>query len=410
MAFRRHPRRLWESWRAERRTLRQGLVALVLSTLAGFVAGLTLAHLTGRLERLPGLIVLIPAAVGMRGTIFGAIGARLGTATAAGLFEPTLRRDGLLYRNVEVAVLTTFTSSLWLAVLAKLADAAFGQPSISIWSLVTISVVGGALGSAVILLVTVGLSVLSFRRGWDLDSVSTPMVTALGDMATLPTLFLASLLLDSRVVDGVASALCVGAALFCVYRSYASEVPGVRRIALEMSPMILFTPVLDVLAGGLLQSHQTRLLALPALLLMIPPLVSQAGALGGILSSRIASKLQVGVIRPSGWPEAPALLDASLVVVLGLAVFTLIGVVAFGLAVATHLAHPGAGRMIGGTLLAGTMTLPITLGVSYEVAILTSRFGLDPDNAGVPIITSVMDLAGIAAFLVAMTILGVTGS
>ena len=131
MALRRHPRRLLESWRAERRTLRQGLVALVLSTFAGFVAGLTLAHLTGRLEQLPGLIVLIPAAVGMRGTIFGAIGARLGTATAAGLFEPTLRRNGLLYRNVEVAVLTTFTSSLWLAVLAKMAGAAFGQPSIS---------------------------------------------------------------------------------------------------------------------------------------------------------------------------------------------------------------------------------------------------------------------------------------
>ncbi len=66
--------------------------------------------------------------------------------------------------------------------------------------------------------------------------------------------------------------------------------------------------------------------------------------------------------------------------------------------------------MVGGTLLAGAMTLPITLGVSYEVAILTSRFGLDPDNAGVPIITSVMDLAGIAAFLIAMTFLGVTGA
>ena len=35
-------------WRAEPRTFRQGLVALALSTVAGFVAGLTLAHLTTR--------------------------------------------------------------------------------------------------------------------------------------------------------------------------------------------------------------------------------------------------------------------------------------------------------------------------------------------------------------------------
>ncbi len=182
-------------WRAEQRTLRQGLVALALSTLAGFVAGLTLAHITGTLEELPGLIVLIPAAVGMKGTIFGAIGARLGTANVAGLLEPTLRPGGVLQRNVYVAIVTTFSSALWLAVLSVLASAAFGEPSISLWRLATISIVGGAIGSALILMITLALSVLSYRRGWDLDSVSTPMVTALGDMTTLPSLFLATFLL-----------------------------------------------------------------------------------------------------------------------------------------------------------------------------------------------------------------------
>lgn len=408
MAFSRRTRTVWAYWRAERRTLRQGLVALVLSTLAGFVAGLTLAHLTGTLDRLPGLLVLIPAAVGMRGTIFGAIGARLGTESAIGSFEPNLARDGALHRNGYVAVVTTLSSALWLAVLARLVSAASGQPSISVWSLVTVSVVGGALGSMLILLVTVGLSVLSFRRGWDLDSVSTPMVTALGDMVTLPTLFLASLLLENATVNAVVSAVCLLVAVFAIWRSFATHVPGVHRIVLEMTAVIVLTPVLDVLAGSLLQSREPELLAFPAVLLLIPPFVSQAGALGGIFSSRVASKLQLGVIRPRGWPEPPALLDASVVVGSGLAVFALIGSVAFGLAVLTHVDHPGVGSMIGGTLLAGVMTLPVLLAVSYELAILTARFGLDPDNHGVPIITSVMDLVGVVAILVAMTIVGIT--
>jgi len=180
MAFPRRARRLWASLRAEKRTLRQGLAALTLSTLASFVAGLTLGHITDTLTQLPGLLVLIPAAVGMRGTIFGAIGARLGTSTHAGLFEVTLDRNGVLYQNIEVAVITTFTSALWLAILARLATLAFGQRSISIWDFVTISVVGGALGSIFILLFTIALSVLSYRRGYDLDAVSTPMVTASG--------------------------------------------------------------------------------------------------------------------------------------------------------------------------------------------------------------------------------------
>jgi mgtE-like transporter len=408
MAFPRRARRLFGYWRAERRTLRQGLVALVLSTAASFVAGLTLAHITGTLSSLPGLLVLIPAAVGMRGTIFGAIGARLGTATHAGLFEANLRRGGILAQNVEVSIITTFASALWLALLAKLVAAAFGEQTISLWDLVTISVVGGALGSVVILLVTIGLSLLSFRRGYDLDAVSTPMVTAIGDMVTLPTLFLATFLTRIDAVNAVVAGLCVAACLAATARAWTTDQAAVRRVVVEMVAVIALTPLLDILAGALLQARQPGLNALPGLLILIPPFVSQAGALGGILSSRLTSKLQLGVITPRGRPEAPALVDASLVVGAGAVIFLLIGTVALWLSMLTGLAHPSAWVMIGGTLLAGALALPITLVVGYYLAVVTSRFGLDPDNVGVPIITSVMDLAGVACVLSAMSLLGAT--
>ena len=41
------------------------------------VASITLASITDTLKALPGLLILIPAILGMRGTVFGAIGARL---------------------------------------------------------------------------------------------------------------------------------------------------------------------------------------------------------------------------------------------------------------------------------------------------------------------------------------------
>src|SRR3990170_328289 len=377
MAFRRPARTLWAHWRAEQRTFRQGLVALALSTVAGFVAGLTLAHLTDTLDDLSGLLVLIPAAVRMKGTIFGAIGARLGTANAAGVLEPTLERGGALYRNVYVAVVTTFSSALWLAVLSRVASIAFGTPSLSIWELATIAVIGGALGSVFILLITLGLSVLSYRRGWDLDSVATPMVTALGDMTTLPSLFLATYLVRNDTVATVAAVL-------------------------------LLPPILDVLAGALLRPREPQLLAVPVLLSLIPPFVSQSGALGGILASRITSKLQIGVITPRGLPEGPAVVDASIVAVLSLAVFTMIGAIAWALGTATGLeGMPAFGALLRGTLLAGLIVTPLTIAASYELAILTYRFGLDPDNQSVPIITSVMDLAGVACVLLVMTSSGV---
>jgi mgtE-like transporter len=407
-ALARRAKRLVGYWRSETRTLRQGLVALTLSTAAGFVAGLILAHLTDTLATLPGLLILIPAAVGMKGTIFGAIGARLGTASAAGLLTIDLRPGGVLRRNVQVAILTTFSSSIWLAVLARAAGAITGQPSISIWDLLTISVIGGALGSALILAITIALSAASTRLGWDLDSVSTPMVTALGDMTTLPCLFLATALVHNEHVAAVSAAVATVVGLAFAVRSYTVRDPAVRRIVLEMTATIALTPILDVMAGTLLRANEGRLVLVPVLLALIPPFVSQAGALGGIFSSRISSKLSLGVITPRGRPEVPAIVDATIVALQSVAIFTVIGFVAWALGSVTGLTGmPSLGALVAGVLLAGILVTPITIVAGYYLAIVTYRFGLDPDNQGVPIITSVMDLAGVAVVLLVMTSSGV---
>jgi len=403
----RRARRLFGYWRSERRTLRQGIVALALSTCAGFVAGLVLGSITGTLEKLPGLLVLIPAAVGMRGTIFGAMGARLGTGVAAGLFEPTLRRGSLLSNNVVVGILSAVLTSFYLAALAKLVASAFGEEAvISFWDLVTISVIGGVLASSITLVVTIGIAVLSFRRGWDLDAVSTPMVTAIGDMVTLPALFLASLLVANDTVSGVTAVICTAATVGAMLAAFRT-VAAVRRILLEMLAVVALCPLLDIVAGALLQAHSGELRAVPAVLILIPPFISQAGALGGILSSRLSSKLQLGVITSRGRPEIPALVDGAIVVVLGVAVFTAIGAVSWALSKLTDGPDPGAAALIGATMLAGAIVLPITLVVGYYLAVLTSRFGIDPDNQGVPFITSLLDLAGVAAILLVMRTSGV---
>ena len=403
----RRARRLFGYWRSERRTLRQGTVALALSTCAGFAAGLVLGSITGTLEKLPGLLVLIPASVGMRGTIFGAMGARFGTGVAAGIFEPTLRRGSLLSRNVVVGVLSALLTSFYLAAVAKLVASAFGREGvISFWDLVTISVTGGVLASSIALVVTIGIAVLSFRKSWDLDAVSTPMVTAIGDMVTLPCLFLASLLVGNDTVSVVAAVLCTAATAGALVATVLVEVE-VRRILLEMIAIVALAPLLDIFAGALLEAHRVELQAAVAVLILIPPFVSQAGALGGILSSRLSSKLQLGVITPRGRPEIPAVVDGVIVIVLGVAVFTAIGAAAWALSLLIEGPDPGPASLIGATLLAGAIVLPITLVVGYYLAVLTSRFGVDPDNQGVPFITSLLDLAGVAAILLVMRTSGV---
>jgi mgtE-like transporter len=292
--------------------------------------------------------------------------------------------------------------------MAKLVASSFGEGTISFWDLVTISVVGGVIASAVILVVTVVLSVQSFRRGWDLDAVSTPMVTAIGDMITLPALFLATFIARNDSANAIVAGLCAAAALAALLWAVLRSSREVQRTLVEMAGVSALAPILDIFAGAVLEAHRTELEAIPGILILIPPFVSQAGAIGGILSSRLSSKLQLGVITPRGRPERPAVADATIVVALGLIVFTVIGVVAAVLASVMGVARPPAGLMVAGTVLAGLLVLPVTLVVGYYVAVLTTRFGLDPDNHGVPTITATLDLTGVAAVLFVMSILGVT--
>jgi mgtE-like transporter len=59
------------------------------------------------------------------------------------------------------------------------------------------------------------------------------------------------------------------------------------------------------------------------------------------------------------------------------------------------------------TLLAGLIaTIPVVV-VAYYSAVATYRLGLDPDNHGIPMITSSMDFVGVISLVVALLAFGI---
>src|SRR5437763_14219919 len=171
-------------------TVRQGLAALLVSSGGDLLAGLTLGSITHTLEALPGLLVLVPAAIGMRGNIFGALGSRLGTSIHAGTFSLSRRTETIVGQNIVASMALSLSISFALAILAKAVAVGFGLPhTISVSYFVVISIVGGAISSVFVLVLTIGVAAGSVRFGWDMDNVAAPLVTAAGDMVTLPSLF-----------------------------------------------------------------------------------------------------------------------------------------------------------------------------------------------------------------------------
>src|ERR671916_1615614 len=105
---------------------RQSLVALVLNSSTSLVAGAFLGAITGTLAEYPGLLVLVPAAIGLRGNIFGSFGNRISTTIHAGTFRMSTRPETVLGQNVLAASALTLVMSAVPAVLAKAVAVALG--------------------------------------------------------------------------------------------------------------------------------------------------------------------------------------------------------------------------------------------------------------------------------------------
>lgn len=399
--------RVFAYWRAERRTIGQGFVALVISSLGSLIAGVALGSITGTLERLPGLMVMVPAAIGMRGNIFGALGSRLGTSIHSGMYAPTREREGILYQNVYAVTVLTFAISLLEGALAKTMTVAFGVTSIGMIDFVVIAIVGAVLSSVVVAAFTVALSRGAYRRGWDLDSVAGPLITAAGDVVTVPAMFLATFLIGLAWVTPAIAGAALIVTLALTVRGLTTDLTTTRRILRESLPILALAGTVDILAGLMVEARLERFLVLPALLVLIPPYLEGEGALGAILSSRLASKLHLGAIAPRLVPESVAWLDASIVIMFSLVNSVLTGTAAHFAAHLIGLDSPGLLDMIGITLVAGLIATAPVVVVAYYTAVATFRLGLDPDNHGIPMITSSMDFVGVISLVVALLVFGV---
>ncbi|MGK2957056.1 MAG: magnesium transporter [Acidimicrobiales bacterium] len=388
---------------------RQSLVALGLGTMTSLVAGVALGLMTDTLSEMPGLLLLVPAAIGMRGNIFGALGSRLSTSIHMGTFGLSRRVDTVVGQNILASMVLTLSVSLSLAGLAKLVAVAFSLPgSISFWELVLISVVGGVISSLVVLVATLGLAAGSTRFGWDLDNVAAPLVSAIGDVIGLPSLWLATLLVisssASMAMGLVLTFICL-AALIMTMRSGLVDLIVIVR---ESLPILMVAGMVSLVAGIVIEKRLDSFTAFPALLVLLPGFLSSAGALGGTLSSRLATKLHLGLAEPSAVPSMASRLDISLIAILSVPVFlgnALVAELAAGL---LGVRSPGLSNMVGVAMFGGMLAMVFVVFIAYYGTLVAVRLGVDPDNYGIPLVSSSVDLVGAFAIILVVVALGIT--
>jgi mgtE-like transporter len=386
--------------------VRQTLVAQGFNSSTSFIAGVVLAAIS--FEKYPGLIVLVPAAIGLRGNIFGAFGNRMSTSIHAGTFSLSARRDTILGQNILASMILTVAASLLLAVAAKGLAVATLPDSIGTFDFTTVSIIGGGIGSIIVLTITLGITSGAVRYGWDLDNVSAPLVGVVGDVLTLPALYIATLLLGLGAFTASVDVLLVGVAIVVLVIGWRSSLSELRRIVRESMPILFVAGCISALAGVALARNLEVLDHYKALLVLEPAHLSTGGALGGVLAGRLATKMFLGTSTPVATPDREARRDIWLLFVLAVPIYAFNGLGAQVVATALGYDSPGWFDMVAISLIAGMVGLIAVVAVAYYTTVAAVRTGLDPDNYGIPAVSSFVDFAGAITLVLTIAAFGLT--
>ncbi len=154
---------------------------------------LSAGSIFGRMEEylkiLPGVLVMIPPLLALRGNINGAMASRIGTALHTGVIDPGLRWTRELKVNVLSSIVLTLIASATIGILAFLSCTLTGVRTIGFLKFLEIATLGAVLSGVILSLVTVLVAVESYVRGLDPDNVTAPLMATVGDLVTIGCIF-----------------------------------------------------------------------------------------------------------------------------------------------------------------------------------------------------------------------------
>jgi mgtE-like transporter len=202
------------------------------------------------------------------------------------------------------------------------------------------------------------------------------------------------------VLGGIVVAATIAA---IVYTRRRPE--GIGPIVRENISLLIPLSILGTLAGLTYSFHLDALVTIAVFLILIPPFTGCLGSIGGILGSRLSTGMHTGELNPSFLPERGVVHHFIISYLYTLILLPLLALIAHGAAVLMGLNSPGLGMLVIISLAAGLVVMTLVNGVAYVTASLSFRYGLDPDNFGIPVITSLIDLIGAAALVTAIGLL-----
>lgn len=164
--------------------VKQSLPLIILCGLGAIVAGSTLSVMTDLIREIPGLIVVIPAIIALRGNISTAFGSRLGSAYHLGIIDADNLLNKELIQNIIGTLVLSFFVSIIIGILAYVTSL-FLNANPNPAKIIIIVLISGIISGLILTLLTIGIIYLAFKRGYDPDNITGPALATFGDIVTM---------------------------------------------------------------------------------------------------------------------------------------------------------------------------------------------------------------------------------
>ncbi len=397
---------VFEHFRDQHSDFLTGFITLIVSVTLSFAAGIYLGAVNEILLLIPGLMVMVTPSINMRGAVAGILTSHLSSSMHMGTFSTSLASDTELGDNLRSSLIMTIILSVALAVFGKLICLLTGTEVIGLFEMIIISVISGIVAGIVVTAVGVGVSLLCYKRNNDLDMVGAPAVTTIGDIVTLPCLVVTATHLMN--LPPVGMMLLGSVILVLIIWAVVSVLRGtvlMKDILKEGLPLLVPLSLLGTVAGVLYTNQLESLIAAAAVLILISPFMNGCGSVGGILTSRIGTEMHMGLIDAKAVPQPLVWRHFLENYIYAMVLLPLMGFIVHFAALGLDISTPGLLPLVLLSLIAGLLVVTVMNLLGYYTAVITYRVGFDPDNFGVPVVTSSIDLIGATALIVVMMFL-----
>lgn len=165
------------------RDFREIFYSEIVSLTGGVAAGAMLAAATDQIMLVPGLLILLPGFLEMRGGIAGSMSARLSSALFLKVMKPRVKGNRVLRENIIASVVLAFIVSVVLGLVAFAFSYYFF--GISSPKIIYVAIIAGLLSNFIIIPLTVVANFWLFRHGHDPNNIMGPYVTTMGDIVSV---------------------------------------------------------------------------------------------------------------------------------------------------------------------------------------------------------------------------------